>query len=58
MNSQSCVNILAILNTMIAQVSNSISQIDDATRGFYPEEASAGAGAGSYGPGKVGGQGQ
>ena len=58
MKSQSCVNILAILNTMIAQVSNSISHIDGATRGFCPEELPAGASAGSYGAAETGGQNQ
>lgn len=46
MKSQSCVTILAILNAMIARVATSFSQIDDATRGLWPEQASASAGAG------------
>jgi hypothetical protein len=46
MKSQSCVNVLAILNAMIAQVSSSLPQIDDATRSLFPEQVPAGAGAG------------
>ena len=46
MKSQNCVTILAILNAMIARVSSSFSQIDDATRGLWREQASAVAGAG------------
>ena len=44
MKPQSCAIILAILNAMTARVSGSLSQIEDATRGLWPEEASRGSG--------------
>ena len=53
MKSQSCVNILAILNTMIARVSSSLSQIDDATRGLCAEQVPAGSGGAVHGSGKA-----
>jgi len=53
MKSQSCVTILAILNAMIARVSSSLSQIDEATRGLCPDQVPAGASGGTYGPGKA-----
>lgn len=54
MKSQNCVNILAILNAMIARVSDSLSEINEATRGLATEQDPAGTGGVVYGSGKAG----
>jgi len=54
MKPQSCVNILAVLNAMIARVSSSLPEIDDATRGLFGEQATPGASGVEYSSGKVG----